>query len=109
MTDQQLELENKMEIEIQKFRQMPPDERKIAIHWLGKIAPFLKKGSSTQHLFDLACQTFGITSPEKINELLDNKKLRDKISKNNIKKSEKYKWNIISSKTLNLYKNLLEK
>jgi len=46
---------------------------------------------------------------KKINELLDNKKLRDKISKNNVKKSEKYKWNTISSKTLNLYKNSLKK
>jgi len=45
---------------------------------------------------------------KRIIELLDNKKLRDKISKNNIKRSKGYTWNNISKKTLDLYKELLK-
>lgn len=41
----------------------------------------------------------------KIIELIKNKKLREKISKNNIKKSERYKWDLISKKILQLYKS----
>jgi glycosyltransferase involved in cell wall biosynthesis len=39
----------------------------------------------------------------KILEILDNEKLREKISKNNIKKSINYTWDIISKKTLEIY------
>jgi len=45
---------------------------------------------------------------EKITELLDKPKLRRKIAKNNLKKARNYKWDIISEKTLNLYKSLLQ-
>ncbi len=44
---------------------------------------------------------------EKINELLDNQFLRKKISDNNLKKSKNYDWDIISKKTLKLYKNAI--
>ncbi len=40
---------------------------------------------------------------EKINYLLDNKKIYSFISKENLKKSKSYDWDIISSKTLNEY------
>jgi glycosyltransferase involved in cell wall biosynthesis len=45
---------------------------------------------------------------KKIIELLENKKLREKISKNNIKKSENYSWDIISEKTLKVYEDSLK-
>lgn len=41
---------------------------------------------------------------EKIVELLDNKKLRDKIIKNNLEKAEKYSWDKIYKKTMEIYK-----
>ncbi len=41
---------------------------------------------------------------KKIVELLDNKKLKEKISKNNIKKAENYRWDSITEKVLQLYK-----
>ncbi len=46
---------------------------------------------------------------EKIIELLDNKKLIYRISKNNIEKSKMYKWDEISKKTLEIYKSAGEK
>tara|TARA_Y100000310_G_scaffold58248_1_gene53535 strand:+ start:1067 stop:2206 length:1140 start_codon:yes stop_codon:yes gene_type:complete len=42
---------------------------------------------------------------DKIIQLLNSKKLRDKISKNNKKKAQKYRWDIISEDTLKLYKS----
>lgn len=42
---------------------------------------------------------------DKITKLLNSKKLRDKISKNNKKKAQKYRWDIISKNTLKLYKS----
>ncbi len=42
---------------------------------------------------------------EKITKLLDNSKLRKKISKNNIKKSKEYKWENIAKRTLEVYKS----
>ncbi|MDO8467786.1 MAG: glycosyltransferase family 4 protein [Nanoarchaeota archaeon] len=45
---------------------------------------------------------------KRIIELLENTNLRKKISKNNIEKSKKYNWDIISKRTLNLYKSLLD-
>lgn len=44
---------------------------------------------------------------KRIIELLDNKKLRDKISKNNIKRSKQYNWDLISRKIMELYEFLL--
>ncbi|MEK6889300.1 MAG: glycosyltransferase family 4 protein [Nanoarchaeota archaeon] len=41
---------------------------------------------------------------EKIIELIDDKKLRNSISKNNLSKSKNYKWDDITKKTLALYK-----
>ncbi len=41
----------------------------------------------------------------RILEILDNKALATKISKNNIKRSKEYDWDIISKKTLKLYKD----
>lgn len=43
----------------------------------------------------------------KIIELLNNKKLRKKISKNNLNKAKNYRWDIIAKRTENLYKQLL--
>ncbi len=40
---------------------------------------------------------------KRIIELLDNAKLAQKISKNNIKKAENYRWNLINKKTLSIY------
>ena len=45
---------------------------------------------------------------ERILEFLDNPVLREKISKNNIEKSKNYKWDLISQKTLDLYKNSIK-
>ena len=42
---------------------------------------------------------------ERINEFLNNPKLRKKVSKNNLKKSKNYDWDIISKKTLKLYQS----
>lgn len=42
---------------------------------------------------------------EKINKFLDNPKLRQKISKNNLKKAKNYKWDTISKRTLKFYKD----
>ena len=43
---------------------------------------------------------------KRISELLDNKKLSNKISKNNMKKAVNYQWDVISKKTLGLYESL---
>ncbi len=40
---------------------------------------------------------------EKINQILDNKKLRTKIAKNNFEKAKNYNWDIISRRIINLY------
>ena len=40
----------------------------------------------------------------KILELLNNKKLREKIGKNNMKKAKNYTWEIIADKTMEIYK-----
>ena len=45
---------------------------------------------------------------KRIIELLDSKKLRDKIGRNNVKKSKQYRWDIISKKTTKLYEKLLK-
>ncbi len=45
---------------------------------------------------------------DKIIKFLENKKLRVKIRKNNIKKSQKYKWDSIARKTEELYKNIIK-
>jgi len=45
---------------------------------------------------------------KKIVEFLDNKKLRDNVSKNNLKKAENYKWSLIADKTLKIYKNSIK-
>ena len=44
---------------------------------------------------------------EKILILLNNKKLAEEISKNNIEKAKNYDWDIIAEKTLNLYKEII--
>ena len=41
---------------------------------------------------------------DKITELLDNKKLRDRIAKNNLEKAKKYNWDDIARKTMEIYK-----
>jgi len=41
---------------------------------------------------------------ERIIKLLKDDKLREKISKNNLKKAENYKWNLIAQKMMKLYK-----
>jgi len=46
---------------------------------------------------------------DRILQLLDNKKLRKKISENNLKKSKNYDWDKISEKTLKIYKELINK
>lgn len=46
---------------------------------------------------------------ERINQLLDDKKLNKKISENNVKKSKEYSWEIINKKTLELYSSLIKK
>ncbi len=45
----------------------------------------------------------------KIITLLDNKKLRQKILQNNLKKAKNYRWDSIAKKIENLYKELLNK
>ncbi len=45
---------------------------------------------------------------KKIINFLDDKKLREKVSKNNIEKSKNYKWDIISEKILKLYEKLIK-
>ncbi len=40
---------------------------------------------------------------QRIKELLDNKKLRDKMRRNNIKKAKNYRWDDICKKTLEIY------
>ena len=44
---------------------------------------------------------------EKIIELLDNKKLRESMRKNNLKRARNYTWNIIAKKTLKIYNEIL--
>lgn len=44
---------------------------------------------------------------ERILELLDNPKLSSQISKNNIKKAQNYRWDLIAEKTLKLYNDIL--
>ncbi len=44
---------------------------------------------------------------EKIIQLLDNKKLRNKIIKNNLEKAKKYRWDIIVKKTMKIYKSVI--
>ncbi len=46
---------------------------------------------------------------KKIIELLDNKKLRERISKNNLEKAKNYSWDLIAKKTMELYEVLLKK
>ena len=46
---------------------------------------------------------------EAIIKLLDNKNLRKQISKNNLKKAQNYRWDIIAKKTEKLYNQLLRK
>ena len=46
---------------------------------------------------------------QKIIELLDNKRLKDKISNNNIEKSRNYNWDKIAKKTLEIYKEEIRK
>lgn len=46
---------------------------------------------------------------KRIIEFLDNKKLREKISANNIKFSKKYDWDIIAKRTLASYKSEIKK
>jgi len=46
---------------------------------------------------------------KRIISLLDNKKFRNSISKNNINKSKNYDWNLIFQKTLKLYEEISEK
>ena len=46
---------------------------------------------------------------EAIIKLLDNRQLRDKISKNNLKKAQNYRWDIIAKKTERLYNQSLRK
>lgn len=43
---------------------------------------------------------------EKIELLLDDSRLRKKISKNNLQKAKNYNWDVISKKTLDIYKKL---
>jgi len=43
---------------------------------------------------------------KRILQILDNKKLKNKIIKNNLQKARKYRWDIISDKILNLYQTL---
>ena len=45
---------------------------------------------------------------EKTIELLDNKKLRDKISRNNMEKAKNYRWDLIAKKTIKVYEGLLK-
>ncbi len=47
------------------------------------------------------------TFKEKILHILNNPKLAKKLSKNNIKKAENYKWDLITDRTLNEYKKLI--
>ncbi len=44
---------------------------------------------------------------ERIIELLDDKKLRQKISKNNLKRAGNYRWDLIAKKTTQIYEGLL--
>ncbi len=46
---------------------------------------------------------------DKINKLLDNKKLRNRIAKANKEKARHYDWDLISQKTLSLYEDVLKK
>jgi len=46
---------------------------------------------------------------KRIIELLDSKKKRDKVSKNNIKYSKRYSWDIITEKTMKVYGGLVNK
>ncbi|MAG26916.1 hypothetical protein CMI47_15360 [Candidatus Pacearchaeota archaeon] len=46
---------------------------------------------------------------KRIIQLLDDKKLRAKIGKNNIKRSEKYRWDFINEKTMGLYEKLIQR
>lgn len=41
---------------------------------------------------------------QKIIQLLKDKKLKEKISKNNLKKAQNYRWDIIANRTMELYK-----
>jgi len=43
---------------------------------------------------------------DRILQILDNPSLRSKISKNNLKKSKDYSWDIISKRTLDLYREI---
>ncbi len=45
---------------------------------------------------------------EKILKLLDNKNLRERLSKNNLKKSKKYSWDSIFKRTLQIYEKSIE-
>ena len=46
---------------------------------------------------------------KRIIQILDDKKLKKKISENNKKRAEQYDWNVISERTLNVYKSLIKK
>lgn len=41
---------------------------------------------------------------DKILEIINNKRIREKMSKNNIQKSKKYDWEVINKKTIDIYK-----
>lgn len=45
---------------------------------------------------------------KRISELLDNKKLRTQISKNNLKKAQNYRWDTIAKKTIDLYNEVIK-
>ena len=49
------------------------------------------------------------TMAKKVNELLENKKLREKIGKANIKRSKEYRWDTIAEKTETLYMGALRR
>ena len=46
---------------------------------------------------------------ERITEFLDDKKLREKVSKNNLEIAKKYQWNLIADKTLKIYEEEIKK
>ena len=45
---------------------------------------------------------------ERIIQLLEDKKLRKKISRNNVRRSKNYRWDIIADKTIELYEQCLK-
>ena len=45
---------------------------------------------------------------ERIIELLDDKKLREKIAKNNLERAKDYRWDLIAEKTMKVYNDVLK-